>query len=143
MKTILFLVCFLISSISYADPLLLSFLNNKATTYGYGEKSCGSKVARKCDTNRVTKSGMRFSPDTIPTAAIVNPTRIFVPFVVYLKGVDGKCHPILVNDTKHPKSNKHWDLTPAALNKLGIKVSKYWSGAVEVCKIPIIEMKIK
>ena len=108
-----------------------------ATTYGGNHLYCGDigkPVA--CLRGAVTASGETFDPD-LPTAAVFAPTVLRMrPFNVKLK-LRGpmRCQPIRVNDKGNPRyiSKRGFDLTPAAVKRLGGKVSNHWSSIVEKC----------
>lgn len=105
-----------------------------ATTYGWGEKMCGShdKPAVKCTNQALTASGLPLGTN-LPIAALA------LPYNFKLRGtrwvnlsIDGgkTCAAILLADKKNfrYKDSKPWDFSPLALERLGVKnVHKFWS----------------
>lgn len=107
-----------------------------ATTYGYGERSCGEIRPQACQKGATTASGIPFDPNR-PTAAIaLKKASIMHPIVVMIRVEGGMCTPILFIDKKHPRyyrSSKPIDLTPGALRALGVRPHATWSGKVYIC----------
>lgn len=108
-----------------------------ATTYGYGTMHCGDigkPVA--CSLGATTASGEAFDPD-LATAAVFAPSVLRMrPYVVKLKIVGPfRCQLIRINDKGNPRfiGKRSYDLTPAAVKKLGGRMSKHWSHRVELC----------
>jgi hypothetical protein len=109
-----------------------------AYTFGYSEMKCGEihkPVA--CSHGAKTASGEEFDPKNIASAAIPLPKNIrMIPVTVKLRIQGGECAEIRVNDKAPEKwlGKRGFELTPAALKKLGVTPSKSWSGIVEVCE---------
>lgn len=108
-----------------------------ATTYGHGDMNCGDigkPVA--CALGAITASGEVFDPE-LATAAVFAPTSLRMrPHYLPLKIVGPfRCHKIRINDKGNPRfiGKRSYDLTPAAIRKLGGRVSKHWSQGVELC----------
>lgn len=111
----------------------------RATTYGYGEPSCGNTIKPEpCYKGQKTASGVEFDPKVaslalaLPIKFRLRPTKI----LVRLKG--GSCKLLWLLDKKNYKmfNSAPWDLSPEAVKVLGGKASRIWSGIIEVCKIP-------
>ena len=115
-----------------------------AFTFGYSEKMCGDihhPVA--CSVGATTASGEPFNPNVIASAAIPIPKGMRLKtLIIKLRAKNGKCVPIRVNDRSPEKwiGKRGFELTPAALRKLGIVPSKIWSGFVEIC-YPLPELE--
>jgi len=108
-----------------------------ATTYGHGSHNCGD-IGKPvpCSIGATTASGEPFDP-SLATAAVFAPSVLRMrPHNVLLKIVGPfRCHKIRINDKGNPRyiGRRSYDLTPAAVKKLGGKVSRHWSRGVELC----------
>lgn len=120
------------------ELLLATASGLPASTYGFGEKMCGDVGApRSCAVGATTASGEAFDP-RIPTAAIAAPSRMQLQARwVWLRIADGpyKCVRVRLNDKMNPRwiGRRGFDLTPAAVLKLGGEPTPKWSGRVVVC----------
>lgn len=109
-----------------------------ATTYGWGEMMCGDVgKARPCNEEAITASGTPLKDD-LPIVALSMPTNRILRKAHTIKiSLDGgkTCRRVLLADKKNERfaETKPWDLTPAALKKLGVEPTKHWSGEVTVC----------
>jgi len=107
-----------------------------STTYGYGENNCGDVgYPVPCTYGATTASGQPFSPDT-PTAAVAAPKGVLaIPTRVYLRVGLGPCVEIIVNDKMNPRyiGTRAFDLSPGALEALGITPDKTWTGIIQSC----------
>jgi hypothetical protein len=83
----------------------------------------------------MTASGITLGSG-LPIVAVAAPTKMRTrPYWVKMRVGDSKCKYLLVADKMNPRyiHTRGFDLTPAALRKLGINPSPHWSGKVEVC----------
>ena len=111
-----------------------------ATTYGFSELMCGDVgKPRRCEYGAITASGEIFDPET-PSAAI--PAPFFLPMRAVtigmrLRGGNGKCVGIRVNDKANPRyiGVRGFDLSPAAVTALGGNSGTTWGGRVELCEV--------
>ena len=107
------------------------------STYGYGETYCGD-VGRPvaCDSSSITASGMPLLP-SVPIVALSVPANRIMrkPEWIRLKVEGGQCAWVLLADKKNERfrNDKPWDFTPKALEVLGVKPDRNWSGKVYVC----------
>lgn len=132
----------LLPTLSIASPLHLNLaLEHRATTYGWGERSCGDVgKARPCTGNAVTASGEVFQPHRVPSAAVPAPQtkRIQARWIgLRMQDVpDAPCVRIRLNDKANPRwiGQRGLDLSPAAVQALTQNMpTPYWSGKVEEC----------
>jgi hypothetical protein len=102
-----------------------------ATIYGYGEMMCGDVTPVPCDSNSVTASGKQFNPDGVHVALHM-PRNYKLPRnlkVCFLNSNGNKTY-LTVTDKKGARG---FDLSPAAVKKLGFVPSPHWSRKLESC----------
>lgn len=133
---------------SIASPLHLDLaLQQRATTYGWGEHNCGDVgKPRPCTEDAATASGEAFQPHSVPSAALPAPKhKRLRPSIIWLrlKDVpDAPCVEVRLNDKANPRwiGQRGLDLSPAAVRQLTQRMpTPHWSGEVELCK-PIQSM---
>jgi hypothetical protein len=111
-----------------------------ATTYGWGEMSCGSHPPRPCVAGEVTASGEQFDPARA-SAAVASPRRMPMRAKwIWLRLADGPfpCVRVRLNDKSHPRwmGDRGFDLSPAAVRRLTSRPAKQtWSAPVTVCDV--------
>lgn len=128
--------------VTYALPLHIDLaLEQRATTYGWGEHMCGDVGNPKpCQRGAITASGEPFLPHRVPSAAVPAPAnkRLRGSWIhLRLQGVpDAPCVKIRLNDKANPRwiGTRGFDLSPAAVRELtrGMPLP-HWSGKVERC----------
>lgn len=120
------------------ELMLVTASGLPASTYGFGELACGDVgKPRMCVAGAITASGEVFDPG-IPSAALAAPARLVLRGQwVWLRLADGpfRCVRVRLNDKMNPRwiGRRGFDLTPAAVHKLGGVASPAWSGRVLVC----------
>lgn len=128
---------------SVASPLHLDLaLQQRATTYGWGEHNCGDVgKPRPCTERATTASGEAFQPHAVPSAAVPAPKHKRIrPSTVWLrlKGVpNAPCVEVRLNDKANPRwiGQRGLDLSPAAVRELTQRMpTPTWSGEVEICR---------
>jgi hypothetical protein len=111
----------------------------RATVYGFGELMCGDIGKPKpCSKGAITASGEMFDPD-IASAAIPVPTdKRMIAFDVFIRGIDGECHRLRVNDKSNPRwiGKRGLDLSPRAVEIVTGSRRPTWSGKLEFCDLP-------
>lgn len=109
-----------------------------ASVYGFGEYMCGDVgFPRACEVGATTASGEGFDPD-LPTAALAAPADLRMEARDVWLRLDGgphECRRIRINDKMHPRwiGVRGFDLTPAAVRRLGGVPTPKWGGRVHVC----------
>lgn len=112
----------------------------RATTYGFGELSCGANPPRPCVRGEVTASGEEFRPHAVASAAVASPRGMRLPATdVWLRLADGPypCVRIRLNDKSHPRwmGSRGFDLSPAAVSRLTSRPARRdWSARILVCQ---------
>lgn len=111
-----------------------------ATTYGWGEMYCGD-VGRPvaCAEGAVTASGEILRPLTQATVAVAAPSWVAVPpggVWVRLRLPGHPCSLVKVTDKMNERwiGVRGWDLTPAAIVKLGGSPHPRWASKVFLCR---------
>lgn len=121
---------------SLLEFILIAF-TVPASTYGYGEYMCGEVEAPKaCEYGAITASGQIFDPE-LATAAVFAPFSLrMYPVIVTMQVEGGPCVEITVNDKGNPRyiGERGFDLTPGALQKLGVRPHPQWSGMLYPCE---------
>lgn len=122
---------------------MLLAVNHLHTTYGYNEKMCGDvHTPRKCNKGATTASGTPFDPE-VAIVAVPAPFRAILPqniSVCFKHTVTGESIWIPVLDKKNPRyiGKGGYDLSPAALEGLGIERDRRWSGTLTFCGFRMI-----
>lgn len=127
---------------AWLAAVILSYSGLTATTYGWGELSCGPpNIPKPCLDGSVTASGTPLKPFYRPQVAIALKRRSRLPkgLVIYARIPGGVCTELELVDKKNSRyfrSDRPWDLTPGALIALGVKNPRStWSGRLEICSL--------
>lgn len=120
------------------ELLLTTASGLPSSTYGYSEMMCGDVGRpRSCAVGATTASGETFDP-SIPSAAVAAPASLVLKArYIWIRLADGpfRCVRVRLNDKMNPRwiGVRGFDLTPAAVEKLGGLPTPKWSGRVRVC----------